>query len=325
MKSYVKTILTAAIAGSTAIAIYAANDQTSSQNSSDQSSAQKSDQASGSASQSGSQSSGQKLLLDQVPKAVQKTLLQHSAGANPENIRRITQNGKQCYTATVDRPDFKGKLTVAQDGSLLAIQQSEDFAIDVQAPQLEKSQIRFTQLPKPVQETITKEAGSAHLGNLSESEVNGQTLYRADFDHEGVRNELFVTPQGKVAAAVQETSFAIQPMDDVRSLSINDTPQSVQKAAQSNASGGKITDVDAAKWHGQQVYSVMVDKNGRLSQWIFDENGKAIEQPGRQIPEAAGAQNSNSTDQNGQPQQSQDQNAANQQQRDQSQGQQSPK
>lgn len=330
MRHHVKTIFTALVAASSAFALHAANNETSSQNpSTGQAESASQIQQSSSTAQSGSQSSGQKLLLDQLPKSVRKTMLQHSGGANPENIRETTQNGKQCYTASFDRNGAKGKMTVAQDGSLQSLQESEQFAMDVELPKLQKSQVQFSQLPQPVQQTIKLEAGKAKLGDLSQSQVNGQTLYRADFNREGIRHELLITPEGKIAAQVQETAFAIEPMQNVHALTLKDTPQAVQQAAHHHAHGGQVTDVDKANWNGQTVYSVMIDKNGRLSQWIFDQDGKLVAQTGQQVNEAAGADNSSSQKQEKLQQQNGDQNGSIQnQQKDQSQSQnsnQSPK
>lgn len=261
------------------------------------------------------------MLLDQLPKAVQKTMLLHSGGANPENIREINQNGKQCYTATFDRADEKGKMTVARDGSLLSLQESAEFAADVELPKLAKSQLGFNQLPQPVQQTIQQQAGSSRVGNVSLSKVNGRQFYRADFNREGIRHELFIRPDGRIAAQVQETAFAIVPMENVHSLALKDTPRDVQQAARSNAQGGKVSDVDKANWNGQTVYSVMVDKNGRLSQWIYDQNGKVVAQPGQTVNEAAGADNKQ---QQGQQQSGSNQNQP-QSEQNQNQNQQSPK
>lgn len=321
MKHHVKTILAAVLASSTTLALSAADHEPSASSSSSLnsgSSSQSQNQQSVAKESAGAQNSGQQLLLDQLPQQVRKTMVLHSSGANPENIREITKNGKQCYTATFDRAGTKGKMTVAQDGSLVSLQESAQFAMDVELPKLQKSQIQFSQLPQPVEQTIKLEAGPSKIGNLSKSEANGQQLYRVDFNREGIRHELFITPQGKIVAQVQETAFAVEPMQNVRSLSLKETPQAVQQAARSNAHGGQVTDVDKATWNGQTVYSVMVDKNGSLSQWIFDQNGKVVESPGQQVKEAAGApsdssQQSQNNEQNHQSDQNQNQNSNQQQ------------
>jgi hypothetical protein len=330
MKHNAKKILVAVIASSTALLVQAANDDPAASSSSSVNAGTSSQSQQSIANEpAGAQSSGKQMLLDQLPKQVQKTIVQHAGGANPENIREITQNGKQCYTATFDRAGTKGKITVAQDGSLLSLQESAQFAMDVELPKLEKSQIQLNQLPQPVQQTIKLEAGPSRIGNLSKSEVKGQQLYRVDFNREGIRHELFITPQGKIAAQVQETAFAVEPMQNVRSLTLDETPQAVQQAARSNLQGGQVTDVDKANWNGQTVYSVMIQKNHRLSQWIFDQNGKVVESPGQQIREAAGAESQSSKNQGNQQQQGQDQSSGQSQQQqsepNQNQNQQSPK
>jgi len=150
------------------------------------------------------------MSLDQLPEPARKTILQHSGGVNPTDVRAITRDGKQCYTARFDQGRDKGRVTVDRDGSVIALQESAVLSSDVDLAKLGKSRIGFQQLPQPVQQTIKQHAGTSQVGNLSKSEVNGQSLYRADFDRNGVRHELFITPQGQIAAQVRELTVASQ-------------------------------------------------------------------------------------------------------------------
>lgn len=200
MKHNMKTLLAAVLASSTALVVVPANGASASSSSSLK--------MQSSASQSTSIEAGQKVSLDQVPEAAKKTILQHSAGTNPKEVRMITQKGQRCYTAIFDKGREKSRVTVDRDGSVVALQQSAVFASDVDLPKLQKSQIGFNQLPQPVQRTIKEQAGSAQVGNLSKSQVNGKPIYRADFNRGGVRHELFITPQGQLAAQVREVTVA---------------------------------------------------------------------------------------------------------------------
>lgn len=91
-------------------------------------------------------------------------------------------------------------------------------------------------------------------------------------------------------AQPQPTTSVTTPMTNVRPLALGDTPKAVQQSAREHAHDGLVRDVDQANWNGQTVYSVVVDNHGRISQFVFDQNGKVVSEPGRPISEAAGAQ-----------------------------------
>lgn len=200
MKHNKRALLVAVLAGSTVLLVPTANAASASSSSSLK--VQRSE------SQTASTTSGQKVSLDQLPEAAKKTILQHSAGTNPKELRMIKQDGQRCYTAIFDKGREKSRVTVDRDGSLVALQQSTVFAADVNLEKAQKSQIGFHQLPQPVQQTIKQQAGAAEVSNLSKAQVNGRPLYRADFNRGGIRHELFITPQGQLAAQVREVTVA---------------------------------------------------------------------------------------------------------------------
>lgn len=193
MNNKVRALIAALVAGSTILPIHAANKDPSTSQSSSSDVQQ-------------SQMLGQRISFGQVPQQAKKTILRHSGGATPKDVRSTEQNGKQFFSATFDHGQTKGRVTVAADGSLVSLRESAVLTADTDLGKMQKSQIDFNQLPQPVQLRIKQEAGDAHVGNLSQTEVNGQQLYRANFNRDGVRHELFITPRGQVAAQVQSTT-----------------------------------------------------------------------------------------------------------------------
>lgn len=228
---HVKTLFAAALAGSAALWVSAANGGSASSSSS--LNAGRSSAAA--MSQSSSQTEGQKVSLDKVPEAVRTTILQQSGGANPRDVRLVTQNGKQYYTAMFDQGRDKKRVTVDRDGSLVALQDSAVFTSDIDLAKLGQSHIGFEQLPLAVQMTIKQNAGTSRVGNLSKSEVNGQPIYRADFDRHGVRHELFITPQGRVAAQVREVTVASQWTFDENGNLVANPGREINEAAGAQA------------------------------------------------------------------------------------------
>jgi hypothetical protein len=234
MKHNVKTLFAAALAGSAALLASAANGGSASSSSS-LNAGRSQTQQSTSAAQPTAQMEGQTVPLGQVPEAARTAIMQHSGGTNPKDVRLTTQNGKQLYTATFDQGKETSKVTVDRDGSLVAVQKSAVFAADVDLSKLGKSHIGFQQLPLAVQMTIKHRAGTSPVGNLSKSEVKGQTLYRADFDRNGVRHELFITPQGRVAAQVREVTVASQWTFDENGNLVANPGRQINEAAGAQA------------------------------------------------------------------------------------------
>ncbi|MGZ4988097.1 MAG: hypothetical protein ACXWBP_08655 [Limisphaerales bacterium] len=281
---YTLKIFLAIVAGSAELAVYANDFPESPQN-------RTSDQRAQNPPQQLQQNSGQLRSLNQLPQPVQKTITQHAGGADLKTIYQITRNGQPCYTATFGRERMTGQVTVAQDGSLLSLQESRGFAVGVELPGSGRDKIAFDQLPHIVQRAIKSQAGGAEIGDLSHAEINGKAVYRAEFNREGIHHELFISPSGNIAAQVQETAFAGAPMENRRALSLDATPVSVQRSVRKHARSGIVTDVHQANLNGETVYSIMLDNHGRLSQYIFDQNGIVLSEPGRPISEAAGAPN----------------------------------
>ena len=247
MKCNVQTLSAAVLVGSTALLVSTANGYTAS--SSSLLNVHSSD------SQSSSMNTGQKVSLDQVPDS-KKRFCRFGWGEPKDE----TNDRKRWYAVlhrNVRRKLWrKGKVTVDRDGSLVALQESVVFAADVDLAKLGKSQIDFHQLPMPVQTTIHDRAGTSPVGNLSKSEVNGQPIYRADFDRNGVRHELFITPQGQIAAQVREVTVASQwTFDENGNLVANpgrqinesagaQAPQSDQNKTSSRSTGVKNSRAD---------------------------------------------------------------------------------
>jgi hypothetical protein len=217
MKYNVKILFVAVVASATALSAHAANDSPSSV------------QSGNSALQA--QDLGQQISFGQLPQPAKKMILQHSRGTIPKDVRSMKQNGKQYYSATFDHGQTKGRVTVAPDGSMVALQESTVFAGNVDLSKAQKSQMGFDQLPQPVQQRIKQEAGTSPVGNLSKTEVNGQPLYRADFSRDGVRHEMFLTPQGAVAVQVQKTTVVSNVRFDVNGNIVPEPGQEINEAA----------------------------------------------------------------------------------------------
>jgi hypothetical protein len=243
---------------------------------------------------SAEKSSGQTIMFNELPQPVQKTMRANAGEANLENIQKQNIKGQTCYQASFDKDNMKGKLTVAQDGSLLQFQQAEDLAVVAAIPQVSTSGTKISDLPDAVQKTIKDQAGTDQVGNIFKTSQNGQTVYHAGFNEAGAHTDLFVDENGKLLGKTQETALFIAPLESSEKLSLSSAPEAVQKTVREKAGSAHVADIDKGKWNGQTAYKVMVDKNGTPTALLISENGNIL---GQEMSEAAGAENKAKQDQ----------------------------
>lgn len=252
-------------------------DKSSQQNQQDQSSQQP--DSAGKPGSSQSSTSGEKVTMKDLPQEVQETMRSQAGNLNVENIQKISKNGETTYQAQFDKGAMKGKLTVAEDGSLLQFQQAVDLALIAQVPSVTESQTALTELPQPVQETVKKHAESNEVGNISKSSKSGKTIYHAAFNEAGVHTDLLVAEDGELIARVDETALFAAPLKSGQSLSLQSAPQPVQQAVREHAgSAAQPSDVDKGTWNGQTAYKVMLEKDGMRRPLVISEQGEILGQ-----------------------------------------------
>lgn len=230
---------------------------------------------------------GTKVSFDELPQEVQKTIRTHAGSLNVEDIQKKEKNGEACYQASFDKDNMKSKLTVAEDGSLLQYQQARDMTVAAVVPEISSSDKELSDLPDAVQKAIEEKAGSAEVGNISESTLQGETVYHAGFNDGASHTDLIVSEDGELLASTQQTALFIAPLESSEKLSLNSAPDPVQQAIREEASAAQVTDIDKGQWNGQTAYKVMVEKEGTPMALLLSESGDVL---GREVSEAAGAE-----------------------------------
>jgi hypothetical protein len=202
-----------------------------------------------------------------------------------------------------DKNNMKGKLTVAEDGSLLQYQLAEDLAVVAAVPEISEGQTQLTDLPEAVQQRIKDEAGSAEVGNISKTSQDGQTIYHAGFNEGGAHTDLFVNEEGNLIAKSQKTALFVAPLESSEKVELSSAPEAVQKAIREEAGSAQVADIDKGMWQGQSAYKVMIEKEGTPRALVISENGEIL---GQEISEAAGAEKKSPDEKHQQEQKSQD-------------------
>ena len=228
------------------------------------------------------------LTFTQVPSAVQKAMRSAAQGVNFENISKINKNGQTCYQASFDKAGVKGKVLVAEDGSLLQYQESSELALIQQAPSIGQNKMELNKLPQSTQNAIKQRAGTNEIGGIFQTNYNGKKAYFAAYEDAGVRTDLLVGEDGKVLYRADQTALFTAPIVNPERLSLSSTPESVQKAVREHAGSAPVADVDKGTRNGVTVYKFLIEKNGSYRPLLISENGQVIPS-GSQSSDASGA------------------------------------
>lgn len=253
-----------------------AEDQTKSKQ--DGSQQQTSQQQSSQEAPSSKESPGTKVTLNELPEKVQKTFRSEAGNVNLDSLNKLSGNGQAVYVGTFDKNGMKGQMVVHEDGSLLQVVQTANIALINQAPPLGKSDLKLTNLPNPVQAALKEHAGTNQIGEISQVEHSGQTLYTAAYNDAGVQTELVFDKEGKLVIRAEQTALMAAPLVSAQAVTIQTAPKSVQEAIRQHAGGNaQVSDIDKGQWNGQTAYRVKVQKkNGTTRPILISESGEIL-------------------------------------------------
>jgi hypothetical protein len=121
--------------------------------------------------------------LKSLPKAVQQTVAEQSAGAKILGLSKETENGKTFYEVELKVEGHHRDLLIDSSG---AVVETED-------------EIELGQLPPAVKATIEKQAGKGKIGVIESITKNGQIIaYEAHLKTGGKSQEIKVGPDGEL-------------------------------------------------------------------------------------------------------------------------------
>lgn len=126
----------------------------------------------------------EKIALDKAPKAVQETILKEAGKNEVKEVVQITSKDGKTVTYEAEWGE-KGKITellVSSDGKIIST----------------TKQITIDDVPKPVKETILKEAGANKIEDIEVVTEGDKTTYEAEWKENGKEIDLKVSPDGKV-------------------------------------------------------------------------------------------------------------------------------
>jgi uncharacterized membrane protein YkoI len=142
--------------------------------------------------------------IDQVPAAVKATILAEANGSTIQEIEMETEGGKTVYEAEVIINDQEVDIVVAPDGTLLGKEvedddddegDDEDEGDDDDEVENEE-EISLDQVPEAIKATMLKEAAGAEIEEIIKETEDGEVIYEADFEVDGLEIEIEVSSDG---------------------------------------------------------------------------------------------------------------------------------
>jgi uncharacterized membrane protein YkoI len=156
-----------------------------------------------------------KVSFRDLPDPVRDAIRHYAGITRIEDIDRGTLNGRTVYQAAFKSMGEHVELRVAEDGSLVNDDHNQRFLADLdrqapagavgRAPSWQvlrgsgsSGEVQFQQLPGPVQTTLRSQAGASAIRNITQSSVNGKTVFQATVERGGRPVQIQVAEDGSM-------------------------------------------------------------------------------------------------------------------------------
>jgi hypothetical protein len=156
-----------------------------------------------------------------------------------------------------------------------------------------QSQLTLDQLPRPVQDTVRAQAGTAPIQNISQVNTNGQTLYLVTFNRNGQPVDLQIDPSGRITnlspagrpvpgapATVSvpdwRTAPVRQPLSQASPIGRESLPQAVRDTLTRYAGAGEIGILERGMVSGETVYQAQLQPSGQRIDLRVTETGALV-------------------------------------------------
>ncbi len=121
--------------------------------------------------------------FDELPKAIQKIALREIGDVPIDDIDRNEDDGEIIYDVEAENDRIKIELEIASDGTLLQRDITEE--------------ISFSELPKPVQDTVRRHIGTLEIDDMErKTELGAVVFYDVEADDMGIEIDLEIAPDG---------------------------------------------------------------------------------------------------------------------------------
>ena len=126
-------------------------------------------------------------------------------------------------------------------------------------------------MPEPTRKTVLSRVKAEEVRRIEQSQSNDRTIYEVVADHDGAVMRLCVDAEGKVVSDEKMADLAQQDR-----LAIDRIPERPRTAILENTRGSAIRDIHADTVDGKVIYTVQVDKNEYINDFIIDRDGHLL-------------------------------------------------
>ena len=236
------------------------------------------------------QTSAEKVAYRSLPAPVQKAI--HSDKEDIKRIEQFTYDGKTVYEVRLDKQDSADKLIyLTQDGTRI-----KDKAVRLQR-QADRNKLHLKNLPKAVQATYKKEAGSAKMEDIDVDTINGRTVYDIDYNRAGKIETVRINEDGSLVhsdrhlahrdgdsklghAETPNAASFDRSLSGSRKVDFETAPEAVKRTAHSVAGSNRIEDAERGTLDGRMVYELAFKENGVHNELRVAEDGSIVQRIG---------------------------------------------
>lgn len=196
--------------------------------------------------------------LQDLPPAVQQTILQHARGGNIEEIEQSDDDGETVYEVEVETSQGDFEFIVSADGKYLGEDIEEDDADDAQGDMDDQDEnddddeeqvtiITWDQVPTPAQATFRQFTHGAQPEQVEKITDDDATVYEIEFN----------TSLGKASLTLTATG---EPVELENPVTMQDLPASLRAELQDEYPGAEIVEADAVQFF---YYELKIKVDGR--------------------------------------------------------------
>lgn len=207
-----------------------------------------------------------------IPEPTRQSLLKHAGNAEIKSVSTATRpDGSIVYLATLERGDDYSLLTVDSAGDVVSERPIQPPALAIRRSEGTLRSVQFADLPEPTRKTVLSRVKVEQIRRIEQSQVKDRTVYDVVADHDGAVMRLCVDAEGKVIT--EEKMAELTQADRVAIANIPDRPRTV---ILERTRGSAIRDIHTDTVDGKVVYTVVVDRNEYLNDFIIDLDGHLL-------------------------------------------------
>lgn len=204
----------------------------------------------------------EEVSLQEVPDAVRATIEKHAGQGEIVEVEREIEDGQVVYEAEVVVDGKELELMISAAGQLLSTgAEEEDDDEDEDGEDEDEESVTREQLPRAVQDALSKALPDAQIGELTREAEDGFVVYEAGYEANGAEHEAKLTEGGQII----ETEERIAP---------SALPPAVMVRIQASFPDAEIEEAELVT---ATFYEIELEAGGKEHEIKIFANGQVIE------------------------------------------------